>query len=84
MLHGFLQINIWISLGSYMYFSKLIFELMIVSLRGYTDLSKLLHGFGQKLFHGFVKILVLFFSRPLPNKTKLLKFDQDFKPSASN
>jgi len=54
-----------------------------VSLRGYMDLSKLLHGFGQKLFHGFVKILVLFFSRPLPNKTKL-KFDQDFKPSASN
>ena len=59
------------------------------------DLSKLLHGFVQKvvlwlyqssymdlfkLLHGFVKV-VLCISRPLPNKTKL-KFDQDFKASA--
>ena len=53
------------------------------------DLSKFLHGFLllhwfvkidtriSLLLHGFVKV-ILSFSRPLPNKTKL-KFDQDFK-----
>ena len=40
----------------------------------YTNLSKVLQRFATRFLHG----VILFFSRPLPNKTKL-KFDQDSK-----
>ena len=77
LLHGFVKIDILISLLScYMDLSKLIHG-FLYSISFRLHLAKLLYVDLLKLLHGFVQ-LFLCISRPLSNKTKL-KFDQVFK-----
>ena len=78
---GFVEVVAWISRNCYMYLSKLTHKFLLDLLHGFvkieTGISQSCYMDLLKLLHGFIKV-VLCFSRPLPNKTKL-KFNQDFK-----